>query len=197
MKSGLKVRVDKVNSVLAALKSIGNKDVLVGIPESTSSRSPEEGEKVTIGNAQIGYINEYGSPAQNIPARPHLQPGVQSVQDRTIEKLKQAAQATFDGNSGAADKALNQAGKIASNAVKRYMTITNLVPLADSTIAARARRGRKGAARELARRTTDGAIMDKNDSGQLISNTNARPLIDEGQYRRAMTYVVRSKNAKS
>ncbi|HHG9959574.1 TPA: hypothetical protein ACPZLH_000692 [Yersinia enterocolitica] len=197
MKSGLKVRVDKANSVLAALKSIGNKDVLVGIPESTSNRSPEEGEKVTIGNAQIGYINECGSPAQNIPARPHLQPGVQSVQDKTIAKLKQAAQATFDGNSGAADKALNQAGLIASNAVKRYMTITNLVPLADSTLEARARRGRKGAARELARRSGDSSVMDKNDAGQFISNTNARPLIDEGQYRRAITYVVRNKNAKS
>ncbi|CNE39179.1 hypothetical protein [Yersinia enterocolitica] len=196
MKSGLKVRVDKANGILAAFKSIGNKDVLVGIPESTSNREPEDGEKVTIGNAQIGYINEYGSPAQNIPARPHLQPGVQSVQDKTIAKLKQAAQAVFDGNS-AAEKALNQAGLIASDAVRRYMTITNLIPLADSTLAARARRGRKGAIRELARREGEGSLMEKNEQGQLISNTNARPLIDQGQYRRAITYIVRDKNAKS
>ncbi|CNL27060.1 TPA: hypothetical protein U5E10_004245 [Yersinia enterocolitica] len=197
MKSGLKVRVDKANGILAAFKSIGNKDVLVGIPESTSNREPEDGEKVTIGNAQIGYINEYGSPAQNIPARPHLQPGVQSVQDKTIAKLKQAAQAVFDGNSAAAEKALNQAGLIASDAVRRYMTITNLIPLADSTLAARARRGRKGAIRELARREGEGSLMEKNEQGQLISNTNARPLIDQGQYRRAITYIVRDKNAKS
>ncbi|CNF69320.1 hypothetical protein [Yersinia enterocolitica] len=196
MKSGLKVRVDKANGILAAFKSIGSKDVLVGIPESTSNREPEDGEKVTIGNAQIGYINEYGSPAQNIPARPHLQPGVQSVQDKTIAKLKQAAQAVFDGNS-AAEKALNQAGLIASDAVRRYMTITNLIPLADSTLAARARRGRKGAIRELARREGEGSLMEKNEQGQLISNTNARPLIDQGQYRRAITYIVRDKNAKS
>ncbi|EKN3393350.1 hypothetical protein FG426_004104 [Yersinia enterocolitica] len=197
MKSGLKVRVDKANGILAAFKSIGNKDVLVGIPESTSNREPEDGEKVTIGNAQIGYINEYGSPAQNIPARPHLQPGVQSVQDKTIAKLKQAAQAVFDGNSAAAEKALNQAGLIASDAVRRYMTIANLIPLADSTLAARARRGRKGAIRELARREGEGSLMEKNEQGQLISNTNARPLIDQGQYRRAITYIVRDKNAKS
>ncbi|HGK4969202.1 TPA: hypothetical protein ACJ2ZE_004407 [Yersinia enterocolitica] len=197
MKSGLKVRVDKANGILAAFKSIGNKDVLVGIPESTSNREPEDGEKATIGNAQIGYINEYGSPAQNIPARPHLQPGVQSVQDKTIAKLKQAAQAVFDGNSAAAEKALNQAGLIASDAVRRYMTITNLIPLADSTLAARARRGRKGAIRELARREGEGSLMEKNEQGQLISNTNARPLIDQGQYRRAITYIVRDKNAKS
>ncbi|HDL6510475.1 TPA: hypothetical protein PXI76_002798 [Yersinia enterocolitica] len=197
MKSGLKVRVDKANGILAAFKSIGNKDVLVGIPESTSNREPEDGEKATIGNAQIGYINEYGSPAQNIPARPHLQPGVQSVQDKTIAKLKQAAQAVFDGNSAAAEKALNQAGLIASDAVRRYMTITNLIPLADSTLAARARRGRKGAIRELARRDGEGSLMEKNEQGQLISNTNARPLIDQGQYRRAITYIVRDKNAKS
>lgn len=164
MKSGLKVRVDKANDVLAAFKAIGRKDVLIGIPEEKSER-----EDIPFGNAGIGYINEFGSPAQNIPARPHLQPGVRSVQDETTQKLKQAAQAVLAGNQAAADRALEQAGIIASNAVKRYITITGFTPLADSTISARLRHGRSG---------------DK-------------PLIDSGQYRRAITSIVRSKNAKS
>ncbi|MBS0054417.1 hypothetical protein [Yersinia sp. Marseille-Q3913] len=164
MKSGLKVRVDKANDVLAAFKAIGRKDVLIGIPEESSGR-----EDIPFGNAGIGYINEFGSPAQNIPPRPHLQPGVRSVQDETTQKLKQAAQAVLAGNQAAADRALEQAGTIASNAVKRYITITGFTPLADNTISARLRRGRTG---------------DK-------------PLIDSGQYRRAITSIVRSKNAKS
>jgi len=187
MKSGLTVRVDNVKSILDALKAIGNRDLLVGIPQAADMREPEEGEKMTIGNAAIGYINEKGSPAQNIPARPHLQPGVVSVQAQTVEQLKAAAIAALDGNSGAADRALNSAGVIASQGVKRYMTITGFTPLAESTLAARARRGRKGAAKELASRA----------AGNAPDNANARPLIDEGQYRRAITYVVRNKNAKS
>ena len=164
MKSGLKVRIDKANDVLAAFKAIGRKDVLIGIPEEKSER-----EDIPFGNAGIGYLNENGSPAQNIPPRPHLQPGVRSVQDETTQKLKQAAQAVLAGNQAAADRALEQAGIIASNAVKRYLTITGFTPLADSTISARLRRGRSG---------------DK-------------PLIDSGQYRRTITSIVRDKYAKS
>ncbi|CAM3714387.1 hypothetical protein BS639_17165 [Rouxiella silvae] len=187
MKSGLTVRLDNSKAILDALKTIGNRDVLVGIPQSADERPPEEGEKPTFGNAAIGYINEKGSPAQNIPPRPHLEPGVQSVQPQTVEKLKAAALAVLEGNSGAAERALESAGIIASQAVKRYMTITGFTPLADSTLAARARRGRKGAAKELESRA----------AGNDPDNANARPLIDTGEYRNSITYVVRAKNAKS
>ncbi|EHT99665.1 putative bacteriophage protein [Pantoea stewartii subsp. stewartii DC283] len=64
MKSGVTMRVDKAQSVLDALKTIGNRDVLVGIPAEDSAR-----DDAPFGNAGIGYINENGSPAQNIPAK--------------------------------------------------------------------------------------------------------------------------------
>ncbi|HCA7460069.1 TPA: hypothetical protein MX372_004907, partial [Enterobacter roggenkampii] len=73
-KSGVTTRVDNAQAILDALKSISKKEVLVGIPEEDSER-----EDVPFGNAGIGYVNEYGSPAQNIPPRPHLIPGVKSV----------------------------------------------------------------------------------------------------------------------
>lgn len=182
MKSGVTVRTDNTQAIFDALRAISKKDVLVGIPAEDSQR-----EDVPFGNAGIGYINEKGSPAQNIPARPHLQPGVKSVEDQTIPLLKAAAQAALDGNMSGADRALNQAGTVAANGVKRYMTITGFTPLAESTLEARAARGRKGAAKELASRA----------AGNPPDNANARPLIDTGQYRRAITSVVRNKNAKS
>ncbi|WP_028715497.1 hypothetical protein [Pantoea ananatis] len=182
MKSGLTIRSDNAAAILAALKSIADKDVLVGIPEEKNER-----DDVPFGNAGIGYINENGSPKQNIPARPHLVPGVRSVQDQTLPELRAAAQAALSGNATAADLALNRAGVLAANGVKRYITITNFTPLAESTLAARASRGRKGAALELERRA----------AGAAPDNANARPLIDTGQYRRAITSVVRSKNANS
>lgn len=187
MKSGLTVRADRSQDILSALLKLTKQDVLVGIPQAVDTREPEDGEKPGIGNAAIGYINEKGSPAQNIPARPHLTPGVQSVQIRTVDKLKLAATAALEGDAAAADRALNAAGMIAADGVKRYMTITGFTPLAESTLKARAARGRKGAAKELASRA----------AGNAADNANARPLIDQGQYRRAITYVVRNKNAES
>lgn len=182
MKSGVTIVSDNSQSIFDALKSIAKKEVLVGIPEEDSDR-----DDVPFGNAGIGYINEKGSPAQNIPARPHLVPGVQSVQDQTVPKLKAAAQAALEGNEDRAERELNVAGTLAANGVKRYMTITGFTPLADSTVEARARRGRKGAKEEMARRA----------SGEPAGTDLAKPLIDTGQYRRAITHVVRDKDANS
>lgn len=71
MKSGVKVTTDNAQAILDSLKALTSKEVLIGIPAEDSDR-----EDVPFGNAGIGYLNEYGSPAQNIPPRPHLRPGV-------------------------------------------------------------------------------------------------------------------------
>ncbi|MCC8364920.1 hypothetical protein J8V57_01270 [Xenorhabdus sp. PB61.4] len=181
MKSGLTIKVDKANAILKALKTIGNRDVLVGVPAENSPR-----EDVPFGNAGIGYINEFGSPAQNIPPRPHLRPGIRSVEDKTTEQLKIAAEAVLEGKQDKAEKALSKAGQIAVQGVQRYMTTNDFEPLADSTVYARAYRKegpRKGAKAELENRR----------AGGTPNNANARPLIDTGDYRRSITYVVRDK----
>ncbi|MCZ8655365.1 hypothetical protein OM198_24835, partial [Escherichia albertii] len=102
-------------------------------------------------------------------------PGVKSAEEQTVPQLKTAAQAALDGNAAGAERALNRAGTLAANGVRRYMTITGFTPLADSTVEARARRGRKGATLELARRV----------AGESPGTDLAKPLIDTGQYRRA------------
>lgn len=61
-KSGVTTRVDNAKAILDALRSLTKKDVLVGIPSEDSGR-----DDVPFGNAGIGYLNEYGSPEQNIP----------------------------------------------------------------------------------------------------------------------------------
>lgn len=164
MKSGLTIRSDLSGKILQALKEVGKKDVLVGIPEGKSER-----EDADIGNAAIGYINENGSPAQNIPARPHLVPGVRKAQSETLPLLKSAVQSILTGDSNAATRSLEQAGTLAANSVKSFITDAEFVPLAPTTIRNRLSRGRTG---------------DK-------------PLIDTGQYRRSITYVVRDKDANS
>ncbi|HGJ5864868.1 MAG TPA: hypothetical protein ACHBZ9_19405 [Arsenophonus nasoniae] len=181
MKSGVALRLDKTSQLFAALHQLTKQDVMVGIPAENSER-----EDIPFSNAVIGYLNEFGSPAKNIPARPHLIPGIRSVETRTTAELKSAAKAILYEEKDKAEQALNRAGQIAVQGVQAVITQSNFVPLADSTLAARARRGRKGAAQALENRK----------AGLAPDNANARPLIDTGIYRRAITYVVRKKNAK-
>ena len=82
----------------------------------------------------------------------------------TTAKMKAAAQAVFDGRTGAATAALESAGTIASRAVKSYMTSADFTPLSPATLKP-GRRGRKGAAKELQSRA----------AGNAPDNANARP----------------------
>ncbi|WP_334468695.1 hypothetical protein [Arsenophonus sp. PmNCSU2021_1] len=182
MKSGVALRLDKTSQLFAALHQLTKQDVLVGIPAENSNR-----DDIPFSNAAIGYINEFGSPAKNIPARPHLIPGIRSVETKTTAELKSAAKAILDDQPDKAEQALNRAGQIAVQGVQTVITQSNFTPLADSTLAARARRGRKGAAQALENRK----------AGLPPDNNNAKPLIDTGTYRRAITYVVRKKNANA
>ncbi|MET3654086.1 hypothetical protein [Dyella japonica] len=158
---GVKMTKDNVSVVLRSIQQLASNEVLIGIPASTTER--QDGEP--INNATIGYIQETGSPVNNLPARPFLVPGVESAQKAATDELKKGASDAMDGNAQAADKALHRAGIVASNAVKAKINSGIAPELAHSTLAARRRRGRTG--------TT--------------------PLIDTGSLRNAITYVLRKK----
>lgn len=170
-RSRVKTRVDSAQAIFDAIRSV----VLVGIPEEARER-----EDVPFGHAGIGYVNEYGSPAQHIPLHSHLILGVKSAEDWTIPELKKVAQAEPDGNTAGAESALN-------HDVRQYTAITGFTPLTDSTVETRARRGRKEVNAELACRT----------SGESPDTDLVKPSIDTGQYHRAITYVVRDKDASA
>ncbi|MFM0044120.1 hypothetical protein [Paraburkholderia sediminicola] len=151
---------DNLASIIKAISDIARKDVLIGIPDSDPER--QDGP---ISNAQIGYIQETGSPANNIPARPFLVPGVQDVQEQCAERLGKAANAALGGSMQAAERQLTSAGVTAENSVKRKIN-SNIQPeLADSTLEARRRRG----------------VTRKNT------------LVDTGQLRNSVTHVIRNK----
>lgn len=153
----LKVTIDKVAGVLKNIKQIENARVLVGIPKEENSRSDEP-----IGNAGIGYVQEFGSPARNIPARPFLIPGVKAVQDQVADALADGAKNILDGGSIASSQ--TKAGIVAQNSVKATITKgEGFEPLAESTIKARQRKGFKG----------------------------TKPLIRTGQLRNSIVYIVK------
>ena len=144
MQSGMQMITDALPDLLRRLAAVAQRDVLVGVP---AGEARDDGPT----NAEIGYQNEFGSPANNIPARPHLLPGVAAVQDKVVAKLSDA------------ERHLHAAGLLAQNSVRRTLTTTAYRPLSERTLAERRARGRTG----------------------------TKPLIDTGQYRRSITYVVR------
>lgn len=152
---------DILPQVLASLKRLAATDVLVGIPAS----SPERGDGEPINNATLGYIHETGAPAAGIPARPFLVPGVAAAGAPVALQLKKAAQAAIAGNPRVVDQRLHAAGLVAETSVKNTINAGVEPALADSTIAARQRRGRTGTV----------------------------PLIDTGKLRNSITHVVRKK----
>jgi phage gpG-like protein len=161
---GVKV-TDKTDDVKRALKVLTTRRVLVGIPAVNDAREPDGDKPNPIGNAALGYIHEFGSPAKNIPARPFLVPGVTSIRDQAIAILKKAAQKALDGDIKPIDKALMAVGLMAQVAVQNKMKDGPFVPLAARTLKARERRGRTGTA----------------------------PLLDTGRLRQAIKYVIRDK----
>jgi hypothetical protein len=146
-----------------ALEFLLKREVLVGIPAASATRDPAPGETTAASNALIGYVMEYGSPAQNIPARPFVHPGIANAREGIQIHLKKAGQIALSGKPDEISQELEKVGLIAATSVQKAITDGPFEPLKPATLAARRRRGRTG----------------------------DRPLIDTGQLRRAITYVVR------
>lgn len=156
--------LDKMPEVLEAMRMLTNERVYVGIPDKENGR-----EGGAIGNAGIGFVQENGSPRNNIPARPFLRPGVEKVRETIAEELGAGARALLGGRADAVRTSFNRAGILASNSVKGVINSgEGFAPLSDATL--KARRTRKRAPRK-----------------------GTKPLIDTGQLRNSVTYVIRKR----
>lgn len=114
-------------------------------------------------NADLAYIHENGAPGANIPARPFLVPGIQESGDRIGKQMEKAARAALANKPDQVEQALHGAGVTAQSGVRGKINEGPFEALAEATLAARQRRGRTG---------------DK-------------PLIDTGQLRNSITYVIK------
>jgi hypothetical protein len=144
------------------------KRVAIGFPADGPSRQPESGEEAPPSNAVIAYLQETGAPDQNLPARPFLVPGVESIKAEAAARLKKAAAAALAGDLSAPEKALHAIGLQGVSAVRQQITEGTFAPLAERTLQARKARGR----------------------------TSEKPLIDSSQMRNAVTYVITKRNIR-
>ena len=173
---------------MKALEELTRTSVFVGIPSTKLDRDPVDGEKSGPNNAVIGYVMENGDPSHNVPARPFLVPAITENRPEIRSRLKAIAQAAMVADLAKMQNLRVQLGLFTQRAVQQKITDGPFEPLAQSTLEARAKRkfgkgaagARRGALKELERRAAG-----------LPSGTDlARPLIDTGQLRRAVSYVI-------
>lgn len=161
-KSFLKIE-DFTEAFMNAIDSLQNRETLVGIPEEKANRKDDDD---SINNATLLFINEFGSPANNIPPRPVMEIGIKKAQDEITNEMKRAATIGLSEGGKAVTQYFDRVGIIASKSIKNV--INNQIgidPPSEATLKSRKSKGFKG----------------------------TKSLIVTGQMRNAITYVVKDK----
>jgi len=154
----IKENVLAIAQLLQGWAYMRDNEVLVGIPQEQNASHGG------VTNAELLYIHSNGSPVNNIPARPTIEPGIDDPKARPMLQtlLGDAAKAAITGNIAAAKVAQMKAGMLAVNSAKAVFGSASLAPLKLSTIKRRKKH-------------------------------SAAPLVNTGALRNAVTYVIRSK----
>ncbi len=131
---------DNLPKVMAAVKTLTAKQVLVGFPADTTMRAGDG----SATNAMIAYVHDKGSPARNIPQREFMRTGLLAGQAKIEKHLAGGARAALAGDLEAVEKSFEAVGMVATNAIKAKLRSGPFAPLSEKTLAARRRRGRTG-----------------------------------------------------
>lgn len=154
-----------------ALKFLEENPVYVGIAEDTTERNNEDGDnKVSVTNADLLFIHTNGSPVNNIPARPVIEPAIEDGKDTITKQMKLAAQNILDNNEAQAFKYLSIAGTYGQKMCRDWFKNpkNNWPPNSPRVIAKKIKKG----------------------------STNPRPLIDTGELLKSITYFVDHKGIR-
>jgi hypothetical protein len=184
------VTKDTLSQVIAGMTALVGKQILVGYPESSTDRDGDIEGPIT--NATLGYIHEHGSPAANIPARPHLVPGVQKAEDKVVAYMEKATVATLSRNPKKADVYLRDAGIVAMNSVRNEIVTGDFVPLSPSTVRQRHKNRQTKSMRQSEKKYLE-LVAGGMSPEEAQAATGIRPLNNTGQLRNAITYVLRNR----
>lgn len=138
------VKQDHMADLERAVRDLVKNQVLIGIPAEAATRTPVQGEDAPPNNATIAYWMEFGAPEANIPARPHLMPGIEAARSKIEAQLRKAGEGALDGNREAVDRGLNAVGLLGQNAVRKQITDGTFKPLSKATLQRRKAKGRTG-----------------------------------------------------
>lgn len=186
MAKNVTVVKDNTKALMKGIAAMAENRCYAGVPATTAGRKDSE---TPINNAELMFIHENGAPEANIPARPVVHPAIKKAQAQITAALFATGKAALTGGEPAVSKGLNAVGLIAQNAMRARITSGPFAPLSPKTIASRAaKRGTK-------RRKSEEQYLDLIAGGTAPAAAQSiagiKPLIDTGQLRRALTYVIR------
>jgi hypothetical protein len=118
---------DDVPKLVEAVRSLEGFTATVGFEGSRSDSN--------LSNAQIAYVNEHGSPARNIPARPFLGPGIMEAMPELRAVAGQVARQVLNSlDPAVAAKGMKIIAAGLEAAVKKKILTGHFAPLKPATI---------------------------------------------------------------
>jgi hypothetical protein len=185
----LTITVDRVDEIIKNVAEMTQQRLLVGIPDINAGRNTQNGSGAS--NAIIGYAMEFGLTGHGaggfqVPPRPFLRPTIADMKARITDTYRLIGLRALEGDMNGMKRMMSSLGLEAANNVKKRISAGIPPPLATSTVEGRLSRTQKGSA-ILRRLRTQGTDLQKWGQGNLT------PLIDTGQLRNAITYVIRKK----
>jgi len=125
----------------------------------------EAGRDGNLTNVDLLYIHSNGSPLVGIPARPVIEPALENSKEKLGELMSAVVQAAASGDLASMQSSHEKAGLAGEAIVRDWFTnpANAWAPNSPETKKAKERKG----------------------------STDPKPLIDTGEFRRSITYVVR------
>lgn len=186
--------IDHSRFIMHLMKELEKVAIYVGIPEDTTERKvkqkkDKEEKPSEMTNAMLLAIHTKGSPLNGLPARPVLEPAIEDPDNkkRINDHLLKAAILSVSGDVTGFRTEIEKAGMTAQNAARQWFVNpkNNWAPNTLSTVRRKLSRSKSKTAQEhleeFYRRVEMGESMDGLD----------RPLIDTGQMRKSITYVIK------
>lgn len=188
---------DLTENILKSLNDLAQKTVCIGIPDSTEHENSELSNSqilylntngvrdttminamqhnldngIAYSKAHELYIHEHGSPLWRIPPRPVLEPAIENSKEQIAELMKEAVDTAMEGNN--IMPVLEKVGMQGQNIARDWFTNpdNNWAPNSDVTI--------------------NGSKPDKNGNQYIKGKGSDRPLIDTGEMRKSISYVIK------
>ena len=140
----IEITRDRTSELHKAVKALAKAYVMVGIPGD----SPPRADGAKIANSALGFINEFGRPEANIPARPHLMPAIEEASDEIRQLMLKGAVKALD-LTGADHKqqiydTMEAVGLFCVDEIKLKIQSRLEPKLSAKTLAARVKEGRDG-----------------------------------------------------
>ena len=128
------VNIDNTKAITDQLKKLASLHVYVGVPEAEASRPGEP-----INNAELAYIQSNGSPLQNIPARPILEPVIERNKKMIGDRFQTLSKKALNDPTVNITDELSKIGMIVRDKVKDNFTNPDngWAPNSPATIAAK------------------------------------------------------------